>query len=396
MTNWPETLFSGAVVTQVRISPQASLGSALGVNNSNPEWQSRELYYEVVWRSRQQVDIKVTDRQDPLFIWQSTVGEDDYFVLRREQQLLVDYQRFPHRLVDFLRQCQAGNAGLVIYLSIVGDGQASLQIAESTAFKQLNHFSLTLSPIPESQMKRMLAETVKRYREEIDVLRHVGGLAYTPTAAHNTTAPTAMPSAPTAPMYTPSMPLPVPNYQQPSSYAQQHHPEVARLLGIIDTMQEARRQAEEAANQARMQATGLEGELRSKQADIEKANEIIRRQQEEHRALKTRCKSAESALKQQERLNLEIQQAHEANLRELATLRERLAEISNSHQGCQAREQELQEQVRNVQSDLNHNRKVTAWLSEQIQQYAPDLYQRITSGSGRLSAEEMAGKSPAF
>jgi spindle assembly abnormal protein 6 len=51
--------------------------------------------------------LKLTDTTDPFFLWQTVLTEEDYGVLRREQNLLIDFSRFPMKLIELFQQCAA-------------------------------------------------------------------------------------------------------------------------------------------------------------------------------------------------------------------------------------------------------------------------------------------------
>jgi spindle assembly abnormal protein 6 len=48
----------------------------------------------------------MTDSSDPFFLWQCILSEEDYFAMRREQSLVVDFTRFPAFLIGLFEKCQ--------------------------------------------------------------------------------------------------------------------------------------------------------------------------------------------------------------------------------------------------------------------------------------------------
>lgn len=52
------------------------------------------------------IEIRLTDLGDPFFVWQSALTEDDYAVLKREQNLLIDFAHFPYKISELLDKCR--------------------------------------------------------------------------------------------------------------------------------------------------------------------------------------------------------------------------------------------------------------------------------------------------
>jgi len=55
----------------------------------------------------QSLEIRLNDQCDPLFMWTCSLSEEEFFVLKREQNLLIDFARFPYKLIEMLQQCIA-------------------------------------------------------------------------------------------------------------------------------------------------------------------------------------------------------------------------------------------------------------------------------------------------
>ena len=127
-----------------------------------------------------------------------TVSEDDYYGIRREQRLLVDYGQFPYKLGELLQQCIAGAsddrrpATFMATLqtstsaSSVGSSQGmtggvacteemDLIISEVTSFRQILHLQLRLRPPNDAVLRRHITDVIRRYQEEINQLRGNSG-----------------------------------------------------------------------------------------------------------------------------------------------------------------------------------------------------------------------------
>lgn len=46
------------------------------------------------------------DQLDPFFLWQALISEEEFGILRRDQNLLIDYAHFPHKLSELLERCR--------------------------------------------------------------------------------------------------------------------------------------------------------------------------------------------------------------------------------------------------------------------------------------------------
>lgn len=57
--------------------------------------------------NQQVLTMELTDEQDPLFLFQLSCSEQDFHILKSEQQLLVDFQAFPQSFVELLNFCSS-------------------------------------------------------------------------------------------------------------------------------------------------------------------------------------------------------------------------------------------------------------------------------------------------
>lgn len=51
------------------------------------------------------LEITLTDETDPFFLCQLDIGEEDFHTVKNEQNLLVDFQQFPHKFIELLEEC---------------------------------------------------------------------------------------------------------------------------------------------------------------------------------------------------------------------------------------------------------------------------------------------------
>lgn len=126
----------------------------------------------------------MSDTSDPFFTLQAVIGEDDFYALRRDQNLVIDFGRFPFKLVELLQRCQlSANGGdsssnstgqFYAYLIVPSTEEKAprqLAITEVNSLRQITHLTLKLAPLPDSLIKRQLTETLRIYKGEIETLR---------------------------------------------------------------------------------------------------------------------------------------------------------------------------------------------------------------------------------
>jgi hypothetical protein len=131
---------------------------------------------------RRCLEVKLSDSLDPFFMWQLVLGEEEYFTLKREQALLIDFGGFPYKLIELLQAC-VGHAReerpvYAAWLSVTAgseDGRrpsdAVLTVTESTSIRQMPHLSLRLGAVNEATMRKHLGEMIRSYRQEVDGLK---------------------------------------------------------------------------------------------------------------------------------------------------------------------------------------------------------------------------------
>lgn len=125
---------------------------------------------------RKELRVRLTDDQDPFFLYDLHLGEEDFQVLKSQQGLLVDFSAFPQKFIELLQLC-AKNQGqeqgkFVLQLSQSGglagvtQGLAQLSVIETNPFKHLTHLSLSFKPGSDSEVKQYLAKCLKSLQED--------------------------------------------------------------------------------------------------------------------------------------------------------------------------------------------------------------------------------------
>ncbi|XP_069817812.1 spindle assembly abnormal protein 6 homolog isoform X2 [Dendropsophus ebraccatus] len=123
--------------------------------------------------------VRLSDDTDPFFLYNLTLGEEDFLSLKSQQGLLVEYSAFPQRFIELLEQCIFQQDKTVprflLQLLTSSNGldcmSASLNIIETNPFKHLVHLSLKLLEGNDSDVKKYLADCMKSLKLENCALR---------------------------------------------------------------------------------------------------------------------------------------------------------------------------------------------------------------------------------
>lgn len=113
---------------------------------------------------RRDLVVRLTDDQDPYFLYSLSISEEDYQSLKVQQGLLIDFASFPQKFIDLLHLClseqELDSPRFLLHLacqSSVHDSGAHFSVVETNAFKHLNHLSLKLLQGSDKEVKDYLA-----------------------------------------------------------------------------------------------------------------------------------------------------------------------------------------------------------------------------------------------
>ncbi|XP_020370109.1 spindle assembly abnormal protein 6 homolog [Rhincodon typus] len=128
---------------------------------------------------KKELTIRLTDDTDPFFLYNLTIGEEDFQGLKNQQGLLVEFSAFPQRFIELLDQCIREQSKVVprFMLQLVTQYHAldcmpaSLDIVETNPFKHLTHLSLKLLPGNDNDVKKYLAICLQNVKIENSSLR---------------------------------------------------------------------------------------------------------------------------------------------------------------------------------------------------------------------------------
>ncbi|XP_071952935.1 spindle assembly abnormal protein 6 homolog isoform X2 [Antedon mediterranea] len=122
---------------------------------------------------KKDLKVRLTDENDPFFLYNLTLGEEDFQSLKNQQGLLVDFGAFPQKFIDLLELClQEQDKDVPQFLlqldtpSLSSMSIASLSVIQTNAFKHLTHLSLKLLPGMDGDVKKYLADCLKNLKDE--------------------------------------------------------------------------------------------------------------------------------------------------------------------------------------------------------------------------------------
>jgi spindle assembly abnormal protein 6 len=120
------------------------------------------------------LSIKLTDENDPFFLFQMEIGEEEFPSLKSEQNLLVDFTNFPVKFIELLEECNRCDSSssdcekFIARLSVDPSGHQNntLTIMETNTFKQIVHLSLSFTAGNDESLKKYLSGLVNVFKNE--------------------------------------------------------------------------------------------------------------------------------------------------------------------------------------------------------------------------------------
>lgn len=389
--------------------------------------------------------MKLIDSVDPFFMWHASLSEEDYFVLKREQSLLIDFSRFPYKLIELLQSCvthsREEHPVYTAWLNVSAgteDGRrpadAVLSITEATTLRQVAHLSLRFGAVNDATMRKHLAEMVRQYRDEVDGLRSrlytgVPSAGLAGLAGYGSSGSAGMAGYPSSSYPVGTSGDSVQSLKDrirwleehcgrleasrfPSSSVPSHPPtfgprpanvsaleaqlmglesllkertaEMSRLNDIVQGLNDHKRELEQTRAKLQEEISTKEQALQQDKTEITKANEIIKKLQDEIKSLRTRLRTAEAFNRQHEKLTRDSQLTFDTVRNELLELKSAHAARLSDLETTQKQNKELTAQVKELETRLDENTRVTDYLHAELNK------QRLDEGNDTLSPEYWA------
>jgi len=115
----------------------------------------------------QQLHLEITDETDAFFLYSLSIGESDFHVLKSEQRLVVDFQTFPEKLLEMLRDVPNR---LYASLCVQSPQEAQFALVESNQFRELPHLSLKFRKGNDEALKDYMSTKLTEFKTNNELL----------------------------------------------------------------------------------------------------------------------------------------------------------------------------------------------------------------------------------
>ncbi|CCW69368.1 unnamed protein product [Phytomonas sp. Hart1] len=111
--------------------------------------------------------IRLTDPEDPFFLFELELIEEDYSEFKQRLELLVDFYGFPRFFVNMIQGITQGTSPFQISFSVHANdpNRGTFRIIEITSFKTVEHISLILIRQGDTGQKTYLAERFQHFEQ---------------------------------------------------------------------------------------------------------------------------------------------------------------------------------------------------------------------------------------
>ena len=103
-----------------------------------------------------------------LFFYCLNIDEIEYQQLKKEQSLFIEFKNFSDFIFKMLNNCLKENFNC--FITIMKNEEVYIKIEEQTQFRRLNHLTLKLNPLNNSNLKIHLGKILNEHKEKYDKL----------------------------------------------------------------------------------------------------------------------------------------------------------------------------------------------------------------------------------
>lgn len=125
-------------------------------------------------KPQQNLLLQITDENNLQFLQVLNLTEQEFLLLKSEQQLRIDFHNFPTKLMEFielcLNSCNDEQINFGCNLDLTKSPDVLFQIVENNEFKSLTHLNLKFRSANDEMVKKYLSNGWKTKRSEYDVL----------------------------------------------------------------------------------------------------------------------------------------------------------------------------------------------------------------------------------
>ena len=122
------------------------------------------------------LSIQITNPNEPLFLYNFELSENEFQKFKEEQNLLINFQKFPEYVFELLSLCKnykEDKYNCILNISEKGINVVSkvfLNIEEKNQYRKLIHLSLKMKPANDIYLKKYLSILTKDYKNKYETL----------------------------------------------------------------------------------------------------------------------------------------------------------------------------------------------------------------------------------
>ena len=158
---------------------EIELNMLIKKSESNSSLEKMNITLIKLFEKQSRLIIRVTNPNDPLFLYSLELSELEYQQLKAEQSLLVDFQNFPDFILKMIELCKNDNNDIyTCVFNIGGQGENNfgpgnsgiLSIEEKTQYRKLNQLVLKFQAANDTTLKKYLSDVSKEYKDKYEIL----------------------------------------------------------------------------------------------------------------------------------------------------------------------------------------------------------------------------------
>ncbi|UJR37009.1 hypothetical protein I4U23_029716 [Adineta vaga] len=159
------------------------------ISNNQTEEKCRNIHVTVEFQTgsslQTELVIKLTDDDDPFFLYEVHINAEDFKNLKQEEKIVVDFNAFPEHVIGYLKLCirdqhidvTPGNGSRYQLQLVSGEpqlatGQVYVRVVEISSFKHLTHLSLMFTSANDYEIKNYLARCLQIKKTDYNQLYH--------------------------------------------------------------------------------------------------------------------------------------------------------------------------------------------------------------------------------
>ncbi|KAL6122436.1 Sas-6 [Nucleospora cyclopteri] len=112
------------------------------------------------------IEIRLIETSNIFTLFVCTISQSDFYMYKKEQEILVSYDRFIPILINMFYKISTNEGNLTATMVTKNDNQFSLQFVEQTEFKNIKKLELTFNKPEEFQYRKYLGDLLSRMEND--------------------------------------------------------------------------------------------------------------------------------------------------------------------------------------------------------------------------------------